>query len=730
MKSTILFLLLIPIIGLSQSNNLSVLDRWRKYDDKDNALYNFYASEAYRLINEREVDIAKISTKAEWEARQENIKETLHKIIGDFPERTPLNAKTLGVSEKDDYRVEKVIFESRPNFFVTGALYIPKKLKGKAPAILYPVGHAQQAFRKKFYQRSAINFVKKGFVVFTYDPIGQGERVQYYSPELKKSKIGGSVREHIYVGLQTLLIGKSLANYFIWDGIRGVDYLLSRKEVDGKRIGITGLSGGGTQTTFIAAFDERIYAAAPSNFITSMRRLFESIGPQDAEQQLLYGLANKIDFADLLEVRIPKPTLVITTTRDFFSIQGARETVKEVKKIGKFYDDYNFDKVESDTTHAMTRINRETRHRFFQKSLNLPGDPTDIEVEYLDKELQITPTGQVSTLFNSKTVFDINKYEVEEKIAELKDSRKNKKKHKRFVKKASEELTGYIKPDKIESIVYRGRHNRGSYSIERWFIKGEGDYPIPFLLYLPNEIKGSIILYLNKDGKSKKDTTDNTIEEELRDDLDWFVKQGYPVLAADLIGFGELKQSKKGNVPYKGYGIVNYNIFFASVQLKRTLVGIQAADIHRLVKFIKQDKRINKSKIYAIAIGELLSTSLLHAAIFENEFKKLALVNPLISYKSVATNKYHYLMALSPLVPGALTAYDLPDLEAAFAPNKLMLVNIKNQMGKLASSELIDEDVKVVKDYYFNLDSEDNVQIKNIKKKQSTETLFVDWLKN
>ncbi len=729
MKTIFTIILMIPMLGFSQPSTLNVISNWKQYNNVDNALYNYYASLAFKLMNERKADIAAITTKAELQKRQKKIKKLLSELIGKFPEKTPLNAKILGVSKKDGYRIEKVVFESRPNFYVTAALYIPNNLKGKAPAILYPTGHAQQAFRKKSYQRSAINFVKKGFIVLTYDPIGQGERVQYYSPELGKSKIGGTVREHIYTGLQTLLVGKSLSNYFVWDGIRAMDYLISRKEVDAKRIGITGMSGGGTQTTFISAFDDRIYASAPSNFITSIKRLFESIGPQDAEQQILYGVANKIDFPDFLEVRMPKPTLVVTTTRDFFSIQGARETEKEVKQLGKFYNGYDFGKVESDSTHAMTRINREARHRFFQKNLDLPGDPTDIEVEYLDKELQITKTGQISTSFNSETVFSINKKEAEKEIKKLNEARKNFKQHKEFIIKAAKKLSGYVKPDKLENVVYRGRYNLGSYSIERWFIKGEGDYPIPFLLYLPHKITGSLILYLNNEGKSKKDTSYYELKEELREDIDWFVKKGHPVLAADLIGSGELKQSSKGDISYWKYGAFNYSNFFASVQLGKSFVGIQAADIQRLIKFIKQDSRINKSEIYAIAKGELLCTSLLHSAVFENEFAKIALINPLISYKSIVMNKYYRLSTLMPLVPKALTAYDLPDLEAALAPNKLLLVNIKDQMENLASDIDINNDLKVVKSLFNDSCSDSKLQIKKVQNLRDTKALYSDWLK-
>ena len=731
-KLFFIVLFLFPVILISQEATLNVLDTWRMYRDNDNALYNYYLSQVEEIVSEREAQVAKLTTKKDWENRQKEIKKILSKTMGIFPKKTLLNAKVVGVSEKEDYRVEKIIYESRPNFYVTAAMYIPANLKGKAPAIIHVIGHSQAAFKRLHYQRSAINFVKKGFIVLTFDPIGQDERVQYYSPELGKSDIGGTVLEHMYVGLQTLLVGKSLANYFVWDGIRAIDYLISRKEVDAARIGITGLSGGGVQAAFIAAFDDRIYATAPSCYITSMRRLFQSIGPQDAEQNLYHGLSYGIDFADLLEVRAPKPALVVTTSRDFFSVQGAKETEKEVKKVYNIFKaGDSFGRAEADSTHSMPGLNREARHRFFQKNLNLPGDPTDVEVEYLDKELQITETGQVSTSFGSETVFSINKKEAEKLIDKLEQSRGKIEKHIADIKKSAKNLSGYIKPDKLEDMIFTGRFQRDGYTIERYFIKGEGKYPIPFILYLPNKITGAPILYLNEDGKSRKDSVNNDINDEVREDVVWFVKQGHPVLAADLLGFGEMHQRRFTWPRFgKKYGSIDYSNFFASVQLNRSIVGIQAGDIERLVMFMKQDARLKANGIYAVASGRLLSTSLLHAAVFERQFSKIALIDPLISYRSIVMNKYYFSNALSCIVPGALTAYDIPDLAAAVAPNNLMLVNVRDHVGDKAAEKILSTDLKVVKSSYSILNSEKKLQIKKYGEEKDIKNIFSDWLNN
>jgi len=718
----ILIIMLLPVIAFPQGEHLKVVDNWLRYTDAKSSLYNHYAGQAFQFLDKREAEIAKLSTKADWEKRQKQVRETLLDIVGPFPEKTPLNARVTGVVEKEGYRIEKIIFESQPGFYVTAAMFIPGKLKGKAPAILFASGHSEDAFRWEAYQQVIINFAMKGFIVLAFDPIGQGERVQYYEPELEKSHVGGCVAEHSYVGAQCLLTGSSLARYMIWDGIRALDYLLSRKEVDPQSIGITGHSGGGTQSAYIAAFDDRILAMAPECYITSMRRLWESQGPQDAEQNLYHGIASGIDFADLLEIRAPKPALQITTTRDFFSIQGAMETEEEVKKIyHAFGADENFSRVEDDAPHAVTKKNREARNAFFQKHLNLPGDPEGHKVEYLTPgELQITETGQVSTSLGGETVFSLNKKEAQKFIGKLNRSRENLKDHLQNCVASASELSGYLAPQKIEKAVFTGRNQREGYSIKKYFIKGEGDYPVPFLLFLPENITGPSIFYLNPEGKA--------VQASVGGEIEWFVKKGHPVLAPDLAGWGEVGPNLSLWGPFdSNLGVVSYKHWFGPVQIGRSNPGIHAGDIQRLVLYLKQQTDLGTEKMYGVASGNGCP-ALLHAAVFENAFSRIALIDPLISYRSVAMNRYYHADAVPPFVAGALTAYDLPDLAAALAPNRLLFVNIRNQLGNLVSDKMVEEDMDIVKSSFSRARAENNLKIVKQGQQQDIRQIYSKWL--
>ena len=472
--------LLLSNSGLKAQKEFDVIRDWIGFSDAPNSLYHHLAKQAFDILDKRTDKIAGLHSLADWKRRQDWLKETLMDIIGPFPEKTPLNGKVLRIIKKDFYKVEHIVYEAQPGFFVTSSMFIPVSLKkrGRSPVVIYCSGHDSVGYRNTVYQHVILNLVKKGFIVFAFDPVGQGERLEYYDPKTGKSLIGGPTAEHSYPGTQAFITGSSMARYMIWDGIRAVDYLLTRPEVDSERIGITGRSGGGTQSAYIAAMDERIIAAAPECYITSFTRLLQSIGPQDAEQNLFNGIKRGIDHADLLSIRAPKPILMITTTRDIFSIQGARETAKEVSIIYKTYGkESNFGMVEDDALHASTKKNREAMYTFFQKHLKNPGDPGDHEVVILSpEEIQVTPTGQVSTSPGGETVFSLNRKEAEKRFIELQNSRSDLTNHLPKIINAAKKLSGYQEPLVTGEPVFAGRIQADGYVIEKYFVKGEGDY--------------------------------------------------------------------------------------------------------------------------------------------------------------------------------------------------------------------------------------------------------------
>ncbi|RIH63918.1 xylan esterase [Mariniphaga sediminis] len=664
-----------PLYMYSQEENLKVFDGWVEWSNGENMLQLYLNRQAYQLLDKREQQITQLKNKQDWILRQQKVKSTLSAIVGAFPEKTPLNAKITGIIQEDEFRVEKIMYESIPGFYVSGCLFIPNSGTEKKPAILNVIGHSIQSFRRDVYQNVILNLVRKGFIVFAIDPIGQGERIQYYDLDTNGNVIGNSAtHEHSFLANQCFLAGYSLAKYFIWDGIRAIDYLLSREEVDPDRIGLTGLSGGGTQTAFIAAFDERVKASAPSCYITSYRRLFESIGTQDGEQNFYHGLINGIDHADLLEIRAPKPTLIVSTTHDFFSIEGARETYKEVKEVYRaFGKQENITMSEADYTHGFARKNNEVTYAFFQKELENPGDPAEKDVKIFSQEkLNVTPTGQLSTSYKGKLVFDLIKSEAENLVKGLEQSRKNNPSHLETVKQKAKELSGFITPEQGNKHVFRGRYQRDGYAIEMYALERGENYVIPLLLAIPNDSKiHSPVIYIHPDGKEKDIAPGGNIEK--------LVKQGFVVAVPDLLGIGETRSSR-GYPGSHGYG---------AMMIGRSIVGIQAGDIVRVVDFLKELPEIETVNIQAIAFGERCP-ALLHAAVFEPSITGIALVEAPVSYHNITQTKmYQYSLSFDWGVAGALTAYDLPDLAACIAPRKLTFIGILDGKKVPANKELI-----------------------------------------
>ncbi len=533
-----LLILLVGVISpMTGQEDLSIIQDWRHYSDAPNALYHHLTGQAFELLSHRQETVAQLRTAEQWRKRQQWARETLQNVVGPFPDKTPLRARVVSTIEKDHYRVENIIFESMPGFDVTGSLFLPESLSGKAPAIVFCSGHSTSAYRRPYYQLPLLNLVRKGFVVFALDPIGQGERLQYYDPEIGESRIGSATQEHSYPAAQVFLTGKSIARYFTWDGMRAIDYLVSRPEVDPDRIGVHGLSGGGTQTAYIMAMDDRVAAAAPAGYITSYRRLMESDGVQDGEQNFYHGIVSGLDHADLIEVRAPKPTLIVATTRDFFSIQGVRETYAEARQAFQAFEKMdNLMLVEDDHPHGYTRSNREAVYAFFQRHLHLPGSSEEQDVEYLTpEELQKTDTGQLATSLQSNTVYDMNRSEAAELLTNLRESRENLNAHIPRVVNGAINLSGYREPNNVQEseVVFTGRFQREGYAAEKYFLPGEGEYVIPFLLMIPEQnTKSEAIVVLHPRGKAADASPDGHLE--------WFVRRGYVVLAPDLIGTGEL----------------------------------------------------------------------------------------------------------------------------------------------------------------------------------------------
>src|SRR6266542_2308035 len=331
---------------------------------------------------------------------QSELRDKLLKMLGGLPDkRTPLNAHVTGKIQMDGFHIEKLIFESLPGFYVSALIYVPDNRRGPHPGVLVPCGHSSNG--KVHYQALCQRLVQRGYLVICWDPVGQAERSQFWDASAGKSRYNLICAEHAILGNLAYLAGTNLARWEIWDGIRAVDYLLSRPDIDPKRINITGTSGGGFQAAHIAALDERVKVAAPSCYITALpmrvyNRIFKD--PDSDPEQDLYGMISSgVDHSGLLLLLYPRPVFIAAAVLDFFPIEGTHKTFQEVAEIyARFGHADRIAMVEGYHEHQFSSENQEAALDLVDRFNGLPATHPQPQIRELDeKTLQCTRTGQV-----------------------------------------------------------------------------------------------------------------------------------------------------------------------------------------------------------------------------------------------------------------------------------------------------------------------------------------------
>ena len=329
------------------------------------------------------------------------LRQSLLAMIGGLPtEKTNLHAEITGTVSGTGFHIEKLIYQSLPGLYVTALVYVPENGDKLHPAILVPAGHSPDG--KNHYQALCERLVLRGYLVISWDPVGQGERSQFWDAKAKKSRYNLICGEHAVMGNLAYLAGANLARWEAWDGMRAVDYLLTRPDVDGARISITGTSGGGFQTALIGALDERIKVIIPSCYITALpmrveNRIFAD-SDSDPEQDL-FGLISKgVDHAGMLLAMYPRAVMVATATLDFFPVQGAHKSFAEVSS---FYRRFGYgDRIEfaeSYNQHEYSLKNQETALGFLDRFNQMPVRHGLPQVTmFSDDDLRVTRSGQVT----------------------------------------------------------------------------------------------------------------------------------------------------------------------------------------------------------------------------------------------------------------------------------------------------------------------------------------------
>ena len=623
-------------------NALSVLDK-----NAPELLANHLLRRINQQYEDRRAAVAQaLASRDLLKRRQQRLRASLKRIVGKLPdEKTPLNPQTTGVIKADGYRIEKVAYQSRPHHYVTANLYVPTRGNPPFPGVLVACGHSSLGKSYEPYQRIGALLAVNGIVALVYDPMGQGERRSFFVD----SENAGL--QHKLVNVNSMLVGRTAVGYQAWDGIRSVDYLLSRSEVDRTRsIGMTGNSGGGGQTMYLMALDDRIGPAAPSCHITTLERNFELGSAGDGCQSAPWTGAEGIDHPDFFAMRAPRPSIILAAEQDFKDIQFTRKTYREARSVYKLLNaPERVDLFVHNDKHSFSRPRREAATRWMR--LWFFNDPSpvlepDLKLQAAEA-LQVTRTGQVLREFPDAEAIDEwnlrrarhlaadraafwNTSTMEDALAEVR----------RMIG-----VRHIVEPPQVES---RGLVQRDHYEIEKLVIRRVNEMPIPALLFRPRGVRSARPGTLFVDGRGKAANL-QLIESR--------VKAGHLVLSVDLRGFGETADPRNEIIYSQG----DHRVAMWSLHLGQSLLGQRVEELLASFSYLLDSSEVDNRQVHLIGYGRAGPVAL-HAARFNPAFVSVTLLNSIRSWVDDVVARPTDMHSISHVVPSALTKYDLTDL--------------------------------------------------------------------
>jgi cephalosporin-C deacetylase-like acetyl esterase len=624
---------------------------------------------------EREADErrASLETAKDAEAFVKEVRQKIGQAFGPRPEKTPLNPRVTGIVDRPEYRIEKIIFESRPGFLVTGNLYIPKNRELPLPGVVGTCGHSHNGKAAEAYQAFSQGLARQGYVCLIYDPIGQGERLQYPNEKLK-SRIGVGVREHLYAGNQQFLVGEFIGAWRAWDGIRALDYLLTRKEVDPRRIGVTGNSGGGTMTTWLCGVEQRWTMAAPSCFVTTFRRNVENELPADTEQCPPRALALGLDHQDFLAALAPKPIVILGKEKDFFDIRGTLQAYAGLKRLyGMLGAEKNVRLFVGPTGHGYSRENREAMYRMFNKVTGNPLDGTEPELrQEKDEVLWCAPKGQICEL-ESRTVFSFTK----ERSLELAQARPKDLSGNELVTRVKSVLRLKDTDPPVPEFRIPRRTGKRGYPVRNYLtymVETEpGIHAIVYrlseeaLIARPPRTDKRAILYIPHRSSDAELRNDPLIKELIQSEPDSVL------YTCDVRGVGESQPDTcNPNSFLSPYGS-DYFYAIHSIMLDDPYIAQRTRDVLSVLAWLKS---FGHDKVHVVGSGWGAFPATF-AALLSDQVDRVTLKNALTSYAAIAESE-DYIWPLSSLLPNVLEQFDLPDCYRELSNKQLKQIDPKD----------------------------------------------------
>ncbi|KQC01252.1 S9 family peptidase [Pedobacter sp. Hv1] len=638
----ILWCFAIPSYAQKESN---ILD-WKT----DVSLNTFLVQQMHLKYDARRVDLNKaLTTKANTLAYIQSVKQKFKTVLGTLPQKADLAPQLTGTIQKSGYRIEKIVYQSFKNHHVTANLYVPDG-KGKFPAVLLFCGHEDLAKATLSYQQTAILFAKNGFVVFVIDPISQSERVQL-TDETGKSLTRGSTTEHTLLNLSSNLLGTSVAAYELFDNVRGLDYLLTRPEVDPTKIGCIGNSGGAMQAIYFAAFDERVKIIAPCSYLASREKTLATTGAADGCAQIPNEGAAQLEMSDYLIAAAPKPMLVLAGRYDFIDYNGTLESFEDLKKVyQRLATPEKLSMFTYDDGHGISKPKREVAVQWFRKWFY--QDNRSIKEEELstlsDKDLFASTKQKVSLSYADEiNIAERNLQLFNEKAGSRQAFAQSTAAQR---KQKITNLLGIVpNPDPLE-VEKSGKLKYGHADVifNQLILRRKNEVPLPVQISYPRNNPQKIVVWLGDDVK-KMDSLKAAYRSKASEEVIIFV---------DLRGTGETTDKAELNDPK--YFSKDYRNAMLALHIGKPLLGQRTTDVLNVMDMISMDEKLKNLPIEINSIG-LVGLSVLHAGFLNPHIHQINLYQCISTYQEVLNQplvKDRY----SAVINNVLSNYDIPDL--------------------------------------------------------------------
>lgn len=605
------------------------------------------------------------ATLAEWTARRAALRKAMFAAMGPTPEKPcELTPRVVATLKRQGYRIENILLQTRPDVWMTANAYVPEGAKGKTPAVLVVHGHWPGARRDPTVQARCLGLVKLGFFVLAVDAFSSGER----HPTIKLRSYHGAL-----LGGTLWPAGHTLLGLQVYDNRRAVDYLLTRPEVDGKKLGITGASGGGNQSMYAGALDERFGAVAP---VCSVGTYQAYLKAACCVCEVLPGALTFTEEGDVLGLVAPRALLVINATKDAFqfSVGEAKKSLERAKAIFKLHkQDARVRHDTFESPHDYNQAMREAMYGWMTRWLKGEGEGKPIaepkhQVESAD-DLACYPGGKRPASFVFPPTFaareargllktveggkldhaeawEARAVVLRATLAEVLALPKAAKPAGKFGEAATEgqvrtvPLTLTAEPGLDLDVTARFRTGRA------------GQLPACVLLDL--------------DGR------ESALKHPVADAL---VNKGWAVYAPDLraTGAARPKTERTGLAP-------DHNSAEHALWVGRPLLGQWAVDVRALLDFLAAQPGLMAKRRAVVGLGQAGLVALVAGALLADRVAGVAAVGTFTSL--VTTEAYPDGTRMGLLAPGLLAAGDVPHLAALVAPRRLVVAGGVDARGK------------------------------------------------